>query len=669
MPGKRRQHHVTSIYHQLILQLILVVVLQGLLVLPVILTFSKYGGLARNVVIPLQTALLAALLLGAAIDWLIGQSIVRPIIRLVCQVRQQVPNQTFHLERTAIKELNELAESLEEMSADLASSASRLASTIDLVGLRLASFEEWPDKGSVHVSDSFFSMAGLMPIEPSGNLITLAGWNDFLQELLARPDPAYSDVYIWQPEHSAKKRWLRLRMVDKTNRVSGILMDVTEEVLRHRRLELERDYDALTHLLNKAAFIEQCTLAVSQAPEQAIGVMLFSDLDNLKKINDRYGHKFGDRYIQMAAGVFGQFRRYQGLAARLSGDEFAVFLIGKGDYADQEGMRILVSQILAENRQQFLAVPDEQQIALRMSVGLAWFPSDAAQISELINLADFAMYQIKKEGKAGLHEFQASEYQQNQVLMEGRANLEQLLCQKQLECVAQPVVDARTAEVAGYAMTMRPLHSRIRLPLEVVELARQQNRLDELERLMFLLCSQWIGAHLDPGSAKLIFFSALAGLNRVISDSPDEFELAPFRRRLVVDINSSETRSERSLQQLTDFVACLSGMLAVSQLHSNEQDDLPARIQPDYIRLDHSVIRDIDKDAARQQLLASRVSWCASQGIQVIAEGIETEAEMITAIRLGADFLQGYYLGRPQLETAELATSLRLQILSARGLA
>ena len=227
--------------------------LQGLLVLPVILTFSKFGGLAQNVVIPLQTALLAALLLGAAIDWLIGQSIVRPIIRLVSQVRQQVPNQTVLLERTAIKELNELADSLEEMSADLASSASRLASTIDLVGLHLASFEEWPDKGSVHVSDSFFGMAGLKPAEPSGSLIALADWNGFLQELLARPDPAYSDVYIWQPEHAAKKRWLRLRMVDKTNRVSGILMDVTEEVLRHRRLELERDYDALTHLLNKAS--------------------------------------------------------------------------------------------------------------------------------------------------------------------------------------------------------------------------------------------------------------------------------------------------------------------------------------------------------------------------------------------------------------------------------
>ncbi len=658
-----------TIRQQLVVPLILIVILQGLAILTALFWVYEFRQLDMAAIRIILAASVISLILGLIIAAVIANSFSHPIIRLARQVRELDPNCPFRLARSRIRELNELTDSLEQMSADIAASAARLSSTIDLVGLHLASFEENTDKGNVRVSASFFDLTGLTPAEPGSRLLRTGQWQSFEDNLLSRRDPAYPDVYVWQPEGSVKKRWLRLRTAGEPSRRSGILMDVTDEILRHRRLELERDYDALTHLLNKPAFLDQCAQTMEQMAGSGIAAMLFSDLDNLKEINDRYGHKFGDRYIQMAAGVFGQFRRFQGLAARLSGDEFAVFLVGRDEYADREGLRILISQILNENRQQLLAVPDEKQIPLSMSVGLAWYPSDSAQVGELLNLADFAMYQIKKEGKAGLHEFLAEEYQQNQELMESRANLDQLLVLKQLECVAQPVVDAHTAEIAGYAMTMRPLHSRIRLPLEVIELARQQNRLPELERLMFNLCAHWAGQNASGSSALKIFFCALAGLTGVTAGIPPaETELAPLHGRLVVDMNGSEMQNERSIQQFVQFVAALEGELVISQFSSGSLENPAGDIRPDYIKLDQTIIRDIDKDAARQQLLAKHMAWCASQGIQVIAEGIETEAEMVTAIRLGADYLQGYFFGRPQAETTELPLTVRLQILSARRL-
>lgn len=615
-------------------------------------------------------SLLALLLAGIYSTVRVYRLFIRPVIKLGQQIRQQNPVQPASLTRTGILELDELIGDFEQMRVSAAAASARMSSTIDLVGLRLASFEEWPEHMTVYVSDTIFDLMDAKSAENSSSQISLGRWNEMMFELLSKPDPAYSDVYIWQPAGSTRKRWLRLRLAGQTDRMAGILMDVTEEIQRHRRLELERDYDALTHLLNKPAFLDQCSQSLESMKQGQAAVMLFSDLDNLKKINDQYGHKFGDRYIQMAANVFGQFRRHQGLAARLSGDEFAVFLTGHDEYSSKDELRQLISSVFAETSQQKLAVPDEKQIALRMSVGLAWYPDDADKIGELLNLADFAMYQIKKDGKAGLHEFTRDEYLHNQSLMENRTHLDQLLTGRQLECVAQPVVDARTAEIIGYAMTMRPLHSRIRLPLEVIELARQQNRLDDLERLMVELCSRWAETRLGHLEPRKIFFSSLNGLaSQIATDGWPAEILAPLQGRLVVDINGSENYNEKDLRQMVDFLSSQSGQLAISQFRtSNDESELIAGIQPDFIRLDHTVIRDIDKDTARQQLLANRVSYCVDRGIRLIAEGIETEAEMNTAILLGADYLQGYYLGRPQSLAGELPDGMMDQIRSARKL-
>ncbi len=659
-----------TIRQRLVLPLLVIVFLQSAAVLLTLILAGVFDHLDSQSSRIVLGAFLLSLFLGIIFTIRVSRSFADPIINLVRQVEKQDPDQPISLSRTKIRELDELVVNLEQMSSNVATAAARLSSTIDLVGLHLASFEERPEKMTVHVSASIFDLLGQKPETGSRSQISLSRWNSLMTELLSKPDPNYRDVYIWQPAGYQKKRWLRLRLTGQTDQIAGILMDATDEVLRHRRLELERDYDALTHLLNKPAFMEQCNQAIVRQDAAEAAVMLFSDLDNLKMINDQYGHQFGDRYIQLAAGVFGQFRRHQGLAARLSGDEFAVFLTSHGEFSGKDGLRQLIKQVFAETKQQMLPVPDEKQIALKMSVGLAWYPTDAGQISELINLADFAMYQIKKVGKSGLHEFSPEEYQHNQALMESRANLDQLLESRQLECVAQPVVDVRTAEIAGYAMTMRPLHSRIRLPLEVIELARQQNRINDLERLMIELCSAWAKENLDQNVSQKIFFNALSSFisHSGSVDLSDEV-LSPLRDRLVIDINGSENYNDKELHQLSDFLDSLPGQLALSQLRNeNEPSDPLTIIRPDYIRLDHSIIRDIDKDAARQQMLANRVSYCANKDILVIAEGIETEAEMITAIRLGADYLQGYFLGRPQSAVAELPAAMRLQILSARRL-
>ena len=107
-----------------------------------------------------------------------------------------------------------------------------------------------------------------------------------------------------------------------------VVQDVTGDVLEKRKIEYERDYDVLTELLNRRSFRRSVEKALRSMPFQ-MGAMVMWDLDNLKYINDTYGHDSGDKYIIAAARVFQQLRQDGAEVARMSGDEFFSFLPGE----------------------------------------------------------------------------------------------------------------------------------------------------------------------------------------------------------------------------------------------------------------------------------------------------------------------------------------------------
>ena len=204
------------------------------------------------------------------------------------------------------------------------------------------------------------------------------------------------------------------------------LEDVTRDVEEKRRIEYERDFDILTDLYNRRAFDQQLRKLFSPARRGRLQVaaLLMLDLDNLKYVNDTYGHDYGDRYIQAFAKCLESFYCCRSVVGRRSGDEFNVFLYG---YENQEAVRACLKRFRDEVGEASLVLSTGDRMRVRASGGLAWYPRDAGNYEELLRMADFAMYSIKHTVKGRIQEFDREDYERNSILIQGQDALNRMI--------------------------------------------------------------------------------------------------------------------------------------------------------------------------------------------------------------------------------------------------
>ena len=168
-------------------------------------------------------------------------------------------------------------------------------------------------------------------------------------------------------------------------------------VAERNRIEHERDYDALTGLYSRQAFFRVCGELFEKPDTLRHAALMMTDLDNLKTINDTYGHDWGDIYLRQTAHSLRQNSPGGTVVARLSGDEFLLLFYG---YETQEALRADIKKLEENFAQSSAALPDGKRLCIRMSGGVAWYPEDALDLDTLKKYADFAMYEVKHSTKA-----------------------------------------------------------------------------------------------------------------------------------------------------------------------------------------------------------------------------------------------------------------------------
>jgi diguanylate cyclase (GGDEF)-like protein len=181
------------------------------------------------------------------------------------------------------------------------------------------------------------------------------------------------------------------------------LRDVTDAVARYDRARAAALHDPLTSLPNRTWMDEHLEQALRVARrEGSVVALLFIDLDDFKEVNDRLGHAVGDALLRSVAGRLSAVVRSGDGVARLSGDEFAIAVAAVGGRADAELVARKVFEALAPEHE-----VEGQRLRVRASIGVALFPIDAASATELLILADTAMYRAKTHGKGKMVFFEA----------------------------------------------------------------------------------------------------------------------------------------------------------------------------------------------------------------------------------------------------------------------
>jgi diguanylate cyclase (GGDEF)-like protein/PAS domain S-box-containing protein len=439
---------------------------------------------------------------------------------------------------------------------------------------------------------------------------------------------------------------------DGRNAVLMLVQDVTERVQLEEQLRDLALHDPLTRLPNRVLLADRLEQALAR--HHRLGrafALLLLDLDNFKTVNDSLGHAAGDQLLVAVALRLRGALRASDSAARLGGDEFAVLV---EDVADESQVSFVAERLVDTLRQPLLV--EEREIFLGVSIGVALSDTSRTTPDDMLRDADVAMYEAKAQGRGRYVLFspQMREAALDRVALEN--DLRRAVARGDLHLVYQPQFDLRTGGVVGVEALVRWRHPTLGpvAPDRFIPLAEDSGLIHDLDG--------WV---LDTACAQIRAWrqAGIGGLRVAVNLSGSEFEDPALVDRISevldrhgldpVDLELELTervavQQHRSARDNLDRLRAMGLRIAIDDFGTGYSMLASLRQFPgDKLKVDKSFVQEISDAEDRAPLVAAIVAMGHGLGLEVVAEGVETEEQLAALRRLGCDGAQGYLLGRP----------------------
>lgn len=602
-------------------------------------------------------------LISIIVAYMTGKSFTRPIITLVKKVNESDPKKPCVLEKINVSEIDELSSAITNLSINVADSASKLVQVIELFNMPIGAFESKKDEGKVYYTNGFFDILGIEDTHLKNGCLESEVFKQTMNKILVLKEENTNDIFKIT-NNINKTKWIRINIKEDETKSYGVITDVTQEVLERRKIAYERDHDILTGLLSRLAFRDIVSNKICYEEAGLYNAaFVICDLDNLKYINDIYGHECGDKYIKEAGEILKEFEEFNSVVCRRSGDEFVIFIYG---YKNKEDIRNIIIDIHNKMKNTSVTFSEDKNLKIRSSMGVAWYPEDADNYNELIRYSDFALYKVKHQVKGEINEFNKKEYDEESFLLHDKEELNKLIDGQLIEYAFQPIVDAHTGKIFAYEALMRSKLPTIRSPFHIISLATAESKLYEIERLTWFKSFEAFAKNeKEFGDAKL-FINSIP--NYVLSEKDAkemEDRYLKYFPRLVVEFLENERSTSESTAKKKKLIEMWNAQLAIDDFGSGYNNEATLLdITPDFVKIDMEIIRGIDKDLNRQQICKNLISYAKGRNIKIIAEGVETKEELEKTIELGVDYIQGYYFCTPEFIPPKINKDLITEVLN-----
>ena len=618
--------------------------------------FSTRLGLFKSNVFATLISLCSALVFVL----IITKIYTKPIEELAENVKNMNPNFPVKLKPSKIDELDELKYAIENLSHNVAESASSFARILSLTSYPFCAFEYYESHEKYFCSEQLIELLALpnQPIKEVNGKESLKNLLFALEDYLeSEKEEGQLRIFYLPKDINNHQRWLRMHVIEENQHVYGVIENITSEMYELKKIEYERDYDSLTHLLNRRAYNRAMLTLFDHPNDLKVGALMMIDLDNLKYINDTYGHDYGDDYIRLMGNTLTNTLPESTIISRISGDEFMVFFSG---YLNKVEIVKIIELFSNEMNERYLKLPDGTRSRLRATAGVAWFPDDSTDFNSLGKYADFAMYKMKNTNKGGINYFKMMEYNNDAYLLQAKEDLNTLIEQQAIHYCYQPIVDARTGEIYGYEALMRSEMPSLSSPLDILRIAKSQSKLYHIEHMtMFKALEGYINQDINQ-SYKLF-------VNSISNQSLNDADLKRFEdkfkyhlHQIVIEVTEEEKLDLNSVNRKRRALLRWGAEVAIDDYGTGYNgESVLLEMAPNYIKVDQSIVRNLEKDINRYRLLTNIISYAQSNNIKVIAEGVETMEELKILIKVGIDYVQGYYLAYPQRTLSDIAEEKR----------
>lgn len=356
---------------------------------------SLYQEVYKNAGIFFFCFMLVSVLIVLNVFHYLDRKIIRGMTRVNDKV-QSIANGNFDetVDVDTTPEFIKLSQNINRMVKRILGNTDKLSSILDQVEMPIGVYEYNLAMKRVQITNKIPEIFGWSNEETKNVVSDYHLFEEHLDKV--RKNPVYENKnHIFQVEDGSV-RYIKLESYVRDNSFFGILSDVTNEIVEQKKLEEERDQDLLTGLCNRRGYYARLEKLFRKPEELKYAVLIMIDTDNLKKINDTYGHDAGDSYLCGMMQVLKLCTAPQQIQARLSGDEFSLFIYG---CSSEEELQQYIEELQQKQGGYDILFQNRLHMSVKFSMGSAFYPMDGDDYVGMLKYADDRMYEDKRRRK------------------------------------------------------------------------------------------------------------------------------------------------------------------------------------------------------------------------------------------------------------------------------
>lgn len=430
---------------------------------------------------------------------------------------------------------------------------------------------------------------------------------------------------------------------DKT-RITGVVTDITREV-DERNIEKERAiHDNITGFYNRNALSDIAGKVMEECPDDEYVVFVYIGLTGYQEFQERFGMVAGNTYIRECAEVFKKFRKDCIYPFRWWGSDFLALVRGVKNF---ERFRSEVIGVI-NKIEKFIGEVDGIAVTFPLAIGYSISKIHGDTPSELLEYASFAEHEAIREVAMSPNEFNKERYEEARRASLRRTFIKDIIDRNQLFVVFQPIVSLRTGELFGFEALSRPANPIYHNIVELIDDAEASGHYTILEKRMVYNALDTYMERDEKFKDQYLFINTAPYATLDEKDYNDIRDRYFGHMKVVFEVIERNRLEPEEINRRKSIVTKAGAKFALDDFGSGYSNHIALlALEPDIIKIDRELVRGIDNDLRKQHMLEDMISYSRYRGTRVLAEGVETRDELETLCRMGIDFAQGYYTGRP----------------------
>ncbi|WP_372871133.1 EAL domain-containing protein [Shewanella sp.] len=520
------------------------------------------------------------------------------------------------------------------------------------------------------VNPAFTLITGYTPQQMQGKHFLFLAYDRELRALYETIEQQLLRNKHWTGELKIRTRdqrailiWLEINQVldtkSEASHFVAVFTDITDRKKAEEDLRQLASFDPLTQLPNRTLFQDRLNHALTQAHRtENMVALLFLDLDRFKHINDSMGHHIGDLLLKSVAHRLQNSVREGDTVARLGGDEFTIILEGVNK---SKAATVIAEKLIRAFHTPFIL--EDQVLTISPSIGISLYPLDAEDSASLIKFADTAMYHAKSLGRNNFQFYTSrlNEYAMRHVQLE--SGLKQAIERNELSLAFQPKYKVSDGRITGFEALLR-WHSHEMGPISPAEFIPLAEEIGVINQLGHWVVNEacghmaiWAAAGFDNLHVA-VNLSARQLKADILSTIEVALAVAGLPARCL-ELELTESMIMKSPQESVAVLQRLKTLgvsLAVDDFGTGYSSLAYLKRFPlDTLKIDREFVRDISTDPDDAAITGAIIALAHSLELNVVAEGVENEAQLEHLRRHGCDEVQGFMLGKPMSAADALA--------------